>query len=265
MYSAPKLEEPTSITFVPPGVGVGVGVGVRVRCRRRRRDTHSNACVSRDATRPTHVRPGCVDDSRTPRRAPPPGASSGAGRDRAPQYRSAGRVSRDPPASAVVPLVGHDLVEDRRVPVGDRGHGLQCVGGHRDRLGDRRRITLIGALHRHAHDRPGLQIDRVLGLVRQMRAAILHFRDARVGVVRMPPVGIAALLRALAIEARQVRPCRRLDARRLCEPCQKLLIRLAGIAPDDAAQRRVRLKRRRIDPDRLPLDHLRLPAPAGSR
>ena len=67
---------------------------------------------------------------------------------------------------------------------------------------DRRRIALIGALHRHAHDRPSIQVDGVLSLVGQMRTPVLHFRDPRIRVVWMPPVGIAALLRALAIKAR---------------------------------------------------------------
>jgi hypothetical protein len=76
----------------------------------------------------------------------------------------------------------------------------------------------------------------------------------RVGVVRMPPLGIAAFLRALAIEPRQIRPRRRLDARRLRQSRQKLPVRLARIAAHDAPQRRVRLQRGRIDSDGLSLD-----------
>ena len=59
----------------------------------------------------------------------------------------------------------------------------------------RSRGGLSGAVI-HPDDGAGLQVDRVLGLVREVRAAVLHLRDARVGVVRMPPVGAAALLRA---------------------------------------------------------------------
>ena len=102
----------------------------------------------------------------------------------------------------VVSLVGHDLVDDRRVPVGRHRHGFELFDRRGDRLRDRRRIALIGALHRHAHDRPSLQVDGVLSLVGQMRTPVLHFRDPRIRVVWMPPVGIAALLRAPAIKAR---------------------------------------------------------------
>ena len=73
----------------------------------------------------------------------------------------------------------------------------------------------------------------------------------------MPPVCVAAFLRAFAIEPRQVGPRRRLDARGLREPRQKLLIRFARVAPHDAPQRRIRFERRRIDADRLSLDEVR--------
>src|SRR5579871_3913240 len=48
--------------------------------------------------------------------------------------------------------------------------------------------------------RPGLHIHRVLGLVSQMRATILHLGDARVRIVRMRPVFIGSLLGPLAIQ-----------------------------------------------------------------
>ena len=67
----------------------------------------------------------------------------------------------------------------------------------------------------------GLRVDRVLSFVRKVRAAVLHLRDARVGVVRMLPVRVAALLRARPIQPRQIRPRRRLDARGLRQPRQK--------------------------------------------
>ena len=46
----------------------------------------------------------------------------------------------------------------------------------------------VGALDRHPDDGAGLQVDRVLGRVREVCAAVLHLRDACVGVVRMLPV-----------------------------------------------------------------------------
>ena len=134
----------------------------------------------------------------------------------------------------VVPLVGDDLVDDRGVFVRHGGHGFQLFGGRGHRLRDGRGVALVGTLHRDTHDRAGLQVDRVLGLVCEMGPPVFHFRDARVGVVWMPPLGVAAFLGAFAIEARQIRPRRRLDARGLREPRQKLLIRLAGVAAHDA-------------------------------
>ena len=47
-----------------------------------------------------------------------------------------------------------------------------------------------------------------------------------------------------------------LNPRRLGEPRQKLLIGFPGVAPDDAAHRRVGFERGRIDGDRLPLQQL---------
>ena len=73
----------------------------------------------------------------------------------------------------------------------------------------------------------------------------------------MPPLGIAAFLRTLAIESSQIGAGGCLDARGLRETRQKLLVRLARIPSHDAPQRRVRLQRGRIDPDRLPLDEIR--------
>jgi hypothetical protein len=45
----------------------------------------------------------------------------------------------------VVPLVADHLVDHRRVAVGRRGHSFEFFSRRRERLGDRRRITLIGA------------------------------------------------------------------------------------------------------------------------
>ena len=70
----------------------------------------------------------------------------------------------------------------------------------------------------------------------------------------MPPVCIAAFLRAFPIEPRQVGARRRLDAGGLRQPRQKLLIGFARVAPHDAPQSRVGLERGGIDPDRLSLD-----------
>jgi hypothetical protein len=92
--------------------------------------------------------------------------------------------------------------------------------------------------------------------MRQMRTAVLHLGDARVGIVRMPPIFVAALFRAPAIQSRQIRPRGRLDTRRLGEPRQKLLIGLARVAAHDAPQRGIGLERRRIDANGLALDEI---------
>ena len=142
-------------------------------------------------------------------------------RDVAPQVE--GRQIREH-LITVVPLVRDDLVNHPRVVVSHRGHCLQVLSCGRERLRDRRGVILVGPLDGHAHDGAGLHVDRVLGCVREVRAAVLHLRDARVGVVRMMPVRVAALLRARPIQPRQIRPRRRLDARGLRQPRQKLLI-----------------------------------------
>ena len=158
---------------------------------------------------------------------------------------------------AVIALVGHHLVDHPGLVVGHRRGRFQVLSRRRQGLRDGRRVALVGALHRHADDGAGVQVDRVLGLVGQMRPAILHLRDAGLGVVRVPPLAVPALLRPLPIEPRQGRPRGRLDARGLRQLRQERLIRLPRIAPHDAPQRRVRLERRGIDPDRLPLAQLR--------
>ena len=175
-------------------------------------------------------------------------------RDVAPQVE--GRQIREH-LITVVPLVRDDLVNHPRVVVSHRGHSLQVLSRSRERLRDRRGVTLIGPLDGHAHDGAGLHVDRVLGFVREVRAAVLHLRDARVGVVRMLPVRVAALLRARPIQPRQIRPRRRLDARGLRQPRQTLLIRFARIPPHDAPQGRIGLERRGINPNGVALDQIR--------
>jgi hypothetical protein len=50
------------------------------------------------------------------------------------------------------------------------------------------------------HDRTRVQIHGVLGLVGQVRAAILHLRDPRFPVVRIHPVPVRQRLLALAVK-----------------------------------------------------------------
>lgn len=139
----------------------------------------------------------------------------------------------------------------------DADHGFEFFGRLGQRLLDRRRVALIGALHGHADDRARLHVDGVLGLVGQVRAPVLHLRDARARVVRVLPITIAPFLGPLPIELGEVRARRRLDARRLRQPGEEVVIGLAGIPPHDAPQRRIRLERRGVDADRVPLHQVR--------
>jgi hypothetical protein len=92
---------------------------------------------------------------------------------------------------AVIPPVRHDVVGHRRPPVRCRRDGFELPDRDRRRLRDGGRIALISNPARSRHNRAGLHVDGVLGFVGQMRAPVFHLRDARVGVVRVPPVFIA--------------------------------------------------------------------------
>jgi hypothetical protein len=75
----------------------------------------------------------------------------------------------------------------------DRGHlsGCSLLGGYNQCLSAGGGIAVVGVLHGYPEDRARVQIDGVLGLVDEMHAAVFHLRDTRVGIVRMPPLGIA--------------------------------------------------------------------------
>ena len=90
----------------------------------------------------------------------------------------------------------------------------------------------------------------MLRFVREVRPAILHLRDLRVGIVRVHPVFVRRLLPALAIQPRQGLTCRRLDPRGLGEPRQERLIALAGVTAHDAPHRGIGFQRRRVDRNR---------------
>ena len=77
----------------------------------------------------------------------------------------------------------------------------------------------------------------------------------------MRPIVIGSLLRSLPVDARQVLARGGVDAGRLRQLRQEVLIRRAAVASHDAAQRRVRLQRGRVNPDRLPLDQARIGEP----
>ena len=68
-------------------------------------------------------------------------------------------------------------------------------------------------MDRRGHDDAGVEVDRVLRLVGQMRRSVLHLGDPGVTVGRALPVGVRQRLAlALPVEARQVLGARRVDA-----------------------------------------------------
>jgi hypothetical protein len=113
-------------------------------------------------------------------------------------------------------------------------------------------------LHCHRYDRASVQVDGVLGFVRQMCPSVFHLGDLRVGIEGMRPIVIGSLLRSFPVNARQVLARGGVDAGRLRQLRQELLIRRAGVAPHDAAQRRVCLQRGRVNPDGLSFDQARV-------
>ena len=158
---------------------------------------------------------------------------------------------------AVIPLVADQFVQCLwRLDVPLRVFDL--LGRGRHRFDDRRRVALVGALQRDGDNGAGVQVDRMLGFVGQMRPAVFHLRDLRIGVVRVGPLLVRRLLLALLVHPCQVLARRGLDPRGRGEPGQKRLIALAGVAPHDAAHRGVRLERGGIDRHGLPLEQSRL-------
>jgi hypothetical protein len=81
---------------------------------------------------------------------------------------------------------------------------LDLLGGFDQRRDAGRRVGFVGILHGYTDAGACLEIDGMLGFVGEVRLAVLHLRDLRVGVVRMRPVVVRFLLLPLAIEACQV-------------------------------------------------------------
>ena len=86
-----------------------------------------------------------------------------------------------------------------------RIHRLEVCLGLRQGLGKRRGVALIGRVQLGRHHRAGVQIHRVLGLVGQMRRAVLHLGDLGLGVALRNPIRVGKLLAlALPLQTRQV-------------------------------------------------------------
>ena len=71
---------------------------------------------------------------------------------------------------------------------------------------ERARVALVGGLQGDRYNRAAVQIDRVLGLVRQMCAPVLHLRNPRILVDRALPLLVRRALLALAIQPLEFRP-----------------------------------------------------------
>ncbi len=149
----------------------------------------------------------------------------------------------------MIALVADHLLE--AVAVGP--HHLDLLGRRDQRLDARLRVAGIGVLHGHADNRSRLEIDDMLGFVGQVCPPVLHLRDCRVGIVLKVSVVVRPLLLPLPVDAGEIGACGGLDARGLRQLGQEVLIALPGVATHDAAQRGIRLQRRRVNPDRLPL------------
>src|ERR1700691_6479573 len=76
----------------------------------------------------------------------------------------------------------------------------------------------------------------MLRFVGQMRTAVFHLRDLRIGIVRVVPVVVVALLVSLAMQSRQLLTGRSVDAGFLRQFLQKIVITLTSIPADDGAQ-----------------------------
>lgn len=84
-----------------------------------------------------------------------------------------------------------------------RTQGLQWSGKadigkvmcrRRQRARQCRRVAFVGRVDRCPHDKAGVEVDHVLGLVSQMRRPILHPLDLRFGIDRTSPVLVGQFL-----------------------------------------------------------------------
>ena len=152
----------------------------------------------------------------------------------------------------VITLVGNQIARlFRRRP---KAYGGQVLFRFFERGIERRRVTPVGFVDRGRHDHARVEIDRMFGLIGEMRRAVLHLGDlgVRIGLAR--PILVRQLLAfALAVEPDQVVDRRRLDTALLGHLRQHLPIGLAVVAAHDRPQRGVGFHRRPIDANALAL------------
>ena len=99
---------------------------------------------------------------------------------------------------AVIAFVRHHLSEAPGMQfatgLGIGGHGLQIQLRSQQTPRQRRGVSLGGITQADRDDGLRIQVNRVLGLVRQVRVAILHLRDLGIQIVRVLPVVVGAPL-----------------------------------------------------------------------
>src|SRR5690242_1646043 len=106
-------------------------------------------------------------------------------------------------------------------PIGLGFYLLEVFSRRYQRFFNRFGVAFIGWLNCDSDHSARLKIDRMLGFMSQMRAAIFHLGNACIGIVGMSPVVIGAFLGAFAVQARQVFSGRRLDSRGLRQSRRK--------------------------------------------
>ena len=123
---------------------------------------------------------------------------------------------------AVISLVGHDLHDPRRA---DR---LDLLGSRDERVDQGRRVARTRVLHRHAHDGACFQVDRMLGGVRQMRAAV-RVQALKVDEQQQPEIAARRQTRPtdpVRVERRALRLHERIKPRVVEHPIQPLVKRV---------------------------------------
>jgi hypothetical protein len=101
-------------------------------------------------------------------------------------------VQRLQPVARMIAFVGDQL--GRRFRRRRRVDGGQVFGRGRERARQGRGVALVGGVHLGRDHRAGVEVQSVLGLVGEMRPAILQLGDLRVRVGRAFPVGVGQLL-----------------------------------------------------------------------
>src|SRR5918993_4928106 len=93
------------------------------------------------------------------------------------------------------------------------------------------RITSSGRLYRDRQNSTGVEVDRMLGFMGQMRTPVLHLCDLCIRIMRVGPVVVGPLLRPFAIQLRQLFPSRGFNARFPRQTLEKLLVRFSAVPP----------------------------------